>query len=300
MSDDHAHAIPFNKNIKHLWLALGLTSIFLISEFIGGLFTGSLALISDAAHMLTDASALAISLAASYVAKRSADSKRTFGYYRFEILAAAFNAILLFILVFYILYKTILRLESSVAIQTTGMMLIGMLGLVINFISVRLLSTEKDHSLHIKGAYLEVWNDMLGSIGVIMGAIIIKYTGWLWIDSLIAIGIGLWILPRTWMLLKETLNILLEGVPEEIDLENLKKTMQNILGVIDIHELHVWVITSGKISLTAHIVVDSHQNCDDILSGIKKVLAEQFNISHTTLQHETMRCIPNENSCHII
>ena len=213
MSATHTHALPTSQNEKFLWIALGLTSSFLIAEVIGGIVTGSLALLSDAAHMFTDASALAISLAAMRIAKRPADLRRTFGYHRFEILAAAFNAILLFLVAFYILYEAYQRFNFPAEVQPIGMLVIASIGLIVNLISMRLLSAGKDTSLNVKGAYLEVWSDMLGSIGVIAGALMIRFTGWVWVDSAIAVAIGLWVLPRTWMLLKESLNILLEGVP---------------------------------------------------------------------------------------
>lgn len=298
MISDHSHAIVTNKNAKYLWMALCLTSIFLIAEVIGGLVSGSLALLSDAAHMLTDVSALAISLMAIHIAKRSADIKRTFGYYRFEILAAAFNAILLFLVAIYIIYEAYERLNHPADIQTFTMLIIASIGLVVNLISMYLLSSGKDQSLNIKSAYLEVWSDMLGSIGVIVGALIIRYTGWEWVDSIIAVAIGIWVLPRTWLLLKETLNILLEGVPEGINLNEIKKSMHAIDGIIDIHDLHIWAITSGKVSLTAHVVIKNDRDCERVLSLLRDQLSSQFCITHTTLQHEYRKCSDTENECY--
>lgn len=298
MSADHSHAIVTNKNASYLWIALCLTSIFLIAEVVGGLISGSLALLSDAAHMLTDVSALAISLMAIHISKRAADIRRTFGYYRFEILAAAFNAILLFLVAIYIIYEAYQRLNHPAEIQTITMLIIASIGLIVNLISMYLLSGGKDHSLNLKSAYLEVWSDMLGSIGVIAGALIIRFTGWQWVDSVIAIAIGIWVLPRTWVLLKETLNILLEGVPDGIDLNALKKSIQQVDGVIDIHDLHVWAITSGKISLTAHVVVKNDRDCERVLSLLRDQLASKFGITHTTLQHEYNSCSDTEDRCH--
>lgn len=299
MGTEHSHAIPKGTKEKPLYFALFLTASFLLVEVIGGFVTGSLALISDAAHMLTDVAALAIALAAIHIGRRPADALRTFGYYRFEILAAVFNTLLLFLIAAYIIYEAYQRFFIKVEIQSLGMLIIACVGLVVNLISMRLLSSSKEKSLNVKGAYLEVWSDMLGSIGVIIAALAIRFTNWDWLDSVIAITIGLWVLPRTWVLLKESINILLEGVPEGIDLAGLKKMLCSIPGVLDIHELHVWAITSGKISLTAHIVIDNHSNCDDILAKIRKNLAEKFNILHTTLQHETTRCAIDEISCNI-
>lgn len=296
---NHSHVIATAQNEKYLWLALALTSSFLIIEVIGSFVTGSLALLSDAAHMMTDVIALVISLAAVRIAKKAADTKRTFGYYRLEILAAAFNSVMLFLVAIYIIYEAYQRLKSPAEIQSLGMLVVAFFGLVINLISMKLLSAGKDNSLNIKSAYLEVWSDMLGSVGVIVAALLIRFIGWDWIDSAIAVAIGLWVLPRAWILLKDTINILLEGVPGDIDLKKLEKIIYEVNGVLNVHELHVWAITSGKISLTAHIVVDSHENCDAILSAIRKQLAYNFGITHTTLQHEVKFCASEGVVCNI-
>jgi len=198
MPSGHTHSLPETRNERSLLLALALTGSFLIAEVIGGIVTGSLALISDAAHMFTDVAALAIALAANRVGRRPPDSRRTFGYQRFEILAAAFNAVLLFLVAIYILYEAYQRLKSPSEIQSLRMLVIATIGLAINLISMRLLAAGRDTSLNVKGAYLEVWSDLLGSVGVIAGALVIAVTDWLWVDSVIAVAIGLWVLPRTW------------------------------------------------------------------------------------------------------
>jgi cobalt-zinc-cadmium efflux system protein len=256
MSSNHANEVTEGKSERPLWIALILTTTFLIAEVVGGVLTNSLALISDAAHMFTDSAALAVSLVAIRIGRRAADSLRTFGYYRFEILAAAFNAALLFLVAMYILYEAYQRLNNPPEIQTGAMLVVATLGLFINLISMRLLTSDKDKSLNVKGAYLEVWSDMLGSVGVIVGAIIIRFTGWPWVDSAIAVLIGLWVLPRTWTLLKESMNVLLEGVPEGLNLVEISDTLAQINCVSSVHELHVWAITSGKASLTAHVVTE--------------------------------------------
>lgn len=181
MSSNHANEVTEGKSERPLWIALILTTTFLIAEVVGGVLTNSLALISDAAHMFTDSAALAVSLVAIRIGRRAADSLRTFGYYRFEILAAAFNAALLFLVAMYILYEAYQRLNNPPEIQTGAMLVVATLGLFINLISMRLLTSDKDKSLNVKGAYLEVWSDMLGSVGVIAGAIIIRFTGWLFV-----------------------------------------------------------------------------------------------------------------------
>ena len=297
MSVEHNHSDLKASKERPLLFALILTFTFLVAEVVGGLVTGSLALISDAAHMLTDVTALGIALVAIKIARRPADAIRTFGYYRFEILAAAFNTILLFLVAVYILYEAYQRLSHPPEISSIGMLVIASIGLVVNLVSMKLLTAGKDKSLNLKSAYLEVWSDMLGSIGVIIGALIIRFTGWAWVDSIIAVLIGLWVLPRTWVLLKESINVLLEGVPEGIDLKKLKESACQVEGVLDIHELHVWAITSDRISLTAHIVIEQKYDCESVLSNLRKLLASQFGISHTTLQHERKKCFEGEDVC---
>ena len=286
MSTRYSHGQIRTGHEKKLWIALALTTTFLIAEVIGSLVTGSLALLSDAAHMFTDAAALAISLAAMQIGKRSADRKRTFGYYRFEILAAAFNATLLFLVAVYILYEAYQRLRTPAEIQSMGMLIIASLGLLINLISMQLLRAGSKESLNMKGAYLEVWSDMLGSIGVIAAAIIIRFTGWNWVDSLVAAVIGLWVLPRTWSLLKESVNILLQGVPKDIDLEVIEAALRGINGVNEIHDLHVWSLTSGKNVLSVHVMADlSRRTNQEILAEVDR-MARGFEIAHTTIQVE--------------
>ncbi|MEC4718445.1 cation diffusion facilitator family transporter [Noviherbaspirillum sp. CPCC 100848] len=299
MGSGHSHGVSAGQNERPLWIALALTTAFLIAEVIGGLLVNSLALISDAAHMFTDAAALAISLVAIRIGKKPADSQRTFGYYRFEILAAAFNAILLFLVAVYILFEAYQRLKSPPEIQSGAMLAIASLGLVINLISMRLLSAGKEDSLNIKGAYLEVWSDMLGSIGVIIGAIVIRWTNWGWVDSAIAVVIGLWVLPRTWILLKESMNVLLEGVPEGVGLIEVETAILAHPGIVSIHDLHVWSISSGKASLTVHVVsADKESDWPALLTAIRTMLADKFDIHHTTVQIEKTPC-EQESGLHV-
>ncbi|MGR3888436.1 cation diffusion facilitator family transporter [Pseudomonas sp. 1152_12] len=287
MSAGHNHGQVRAGHERLLWIALGLTSSFMIAEVIGAFITGSLALLSDAAHMMTDALALAISLVAIQVAKRAADRKRTFGYARFEILAAAFNALLLFGVAFYILYEAYQRLQAPAEIQSTGMLVIAVLGLIVNLICMKLLSAASGESLNVKGAYLEVWSDMLGSIGVIIAALVIMFTGWGWIDSVVAAAIGFWVLPRTWTLLKESMNVLLQGVPDGIDIDQVEQAIRSVPGVKDVHDLHIWALTSGKNVLSSHLVANSALGTEQqILTLVTEMLHEQFDISHVTLQVE--------------
>ena len=289
MSAGHDHGAR-TANERNLWIVLGLTAAFMLAEIVGGIVTRSLALISDAAHMFTDAAALAIALAAIRISKRAADHKRTFGYYRFEILAAAFNAVVLFLVAGYILYEAYQRFREPPEIQSGGMLVIALIGLAVNFIGMRILRSGADSSLNMKGAYLEVWADMLGSLGVIAAAVIIHFTKWAWVDAVVAAGIGLWVLPRTWKLLKESLNILLEGVPLDVNLDQIEKALLALPGVGEIHDLHVWALSSGKNSLTAHLVLSDATSEQEVLRQATGMLAMRFSIRHVTLQVEAAAC----------
>ena len=282
---DHSHAAVTEGNAKKLTIALILTTTFLVIEFIAGIITQSLALLSDAAHMFTDAAALAIALAAIKIAKRPADNKRTFGYQRFEILAALFNASMLFFVAMYILYEAYQRFTQPPEIQSIGMLVVASIGLVINLISMKILMSSATESLNMKGAYLEVLSDALGSLGVIIGAVIIYFTNWYWVDTIIAIAIGFWVLPRTWILLKQSINILLEGVPEEVDIEKLRNDLLALDGVESIHQLKVWAITSKNIHLTVHLF-SPNADRKQLHYAAAEMLSHEHGIAEVTLQIE--------------
>lgn len=285
----HDHAAGANEHA--LKIALALTTAFLVVELAGGILAQSLALLSDAAHMFTDTAALAIALMAIRISKRAADTQRTFGYHRFEILAAMFNAMLLLVVAVYILWEAYRRLTAPPEIQSTTMLVIAIIGLAVNLLSMKVLRGGQDSSLNVKGAYLEVWADMIGSVGVIIGAGVIKLTGWSWVDSVVAVLIGLWVVPRTVTLLKSSINILLEGVPEDIDLAKVKAALLAVPGVESLHDLHVWSVTSGKTTLTVHLVTDPARNAEaDILPVVQKLLASDFGITHITVQCEIVAC----------
>lgn len=289
-SSSHAHDHGAGANSKMLAIALALTTAFLIAELIGSYVFNSLALLSDAAHMFTDSAALAIALAAIKIGERPTDEARTFGYRRFEILAAAFNALLLFAVAGYVLWEGVNRFLEPTEVQSAGMLAVATIGLVVNIIAMRLLTAGKDTSLNVKGAYLEVWADMLGSIGVIAGAIVIMGTGWQWVDPLVAIGIGLWVLPRTWILLRDTTQILLEGVPRGIKLGELRAAIETTPGVRGVHDLHVWSLSGDDHSLSAHVLLADNSNFDTVRSTISAMLLERFEIQHATIQIEQEPC----------
>jgi cobalt-zinc-cadmium efflux system protein len=197
----------------------------------------------------------------------------------------------------YILYEAYDRLTRPYEIQSVGMLVVACIGFVVNLASMRVLSGGKDSSLNLKGAYLEVWSDLLGSIGVIGGALIIHFTGWQWVDSLIAVAIGLWVLPRTWVLLKDSLNILLEGVPEGIDVDAVAAAIRQTPGVASLHDLHVWAITIGQPSLSVHVVAPTADYEQDLLPALRHMLAEKFGLRHITVQCEREPC-PDADDLH--
>jgi cobalt-zinc-cadmium efflux system protein len=285
----HAHKVSAD-NERTLWWVLGLTGGFTIVEAVAGWLTGSLALISDAAHMFTDSAALGVSLAAVRLGRLPADARRTFGYERFEVLAAAFNAALLFAVALYVLYEAWHRLREPAPIHTTGMLVVAAMGFLVNLFAARLLHGGSDSNLNMKSAYLEVLADLVGSAGVIAAGVIILLTGLTWVDPLVAVLIGLWVVPRTWVLFRESMNILLEGVPRGIDLAQVRSCILGVPGVCGLHDLHVWAVASREVSLSAHVVVLEAADAEGTLTGVTQVLEHRFGIHHTTIQVESGGC----------
>lgn len=298
MAQGHGHTQD-NRTLPEgrLRLALLLTGSYLLAEVVGGLVFGSLALLSDATHMFTDFAALVIALAAIRLGKRPADPRRTFGYKRFEILAAALNASVLFLVAFYILFEAYRRLREPVEIQSLPMLLVALGGLAVNLIAARLLAAGSAESLNVKGAYLEVLSDLLGSLAVIAGAIVIYFTGWNWVDPLLATLISLWILPRTWHLLSASVNILLEGVPGGIDLRQLQADLAALPGVQEVHDLHVWALTQGQNAMSVHLVTQP-ETADPGLVQKAQEVAGSHGIEHTTIQIEDRTVAENESGAH--
>lgn len=281
-TDSHDHAA--GANARMLVLALALTSVFLVAEVVAGFYFNSLALLSDAAHMMTDVAALAIALMAIRFGSRAADSRRTFGYRRFEVLAAAFNAILLFAVAIYVFVEAIDRFQNPEPIGSVGMLIVAVLGLLVNLASMRILSAGRNESFNVKGAYLEVWADMLGSVGVIASAIAIYLTGWAWLDPIVAVLIAVWVLPRTWILLRDTTNVLLEGVPKGMDLEEVRKAVSGVPDVAGVHDIHLWSMSGADASFTAHVTISGKADASKVRVQIEQLLKERFDIRHTTIQ----------------
>ena len=287
----HSHVPSVIKYERPLWIAFGLTLFFLFVEVAGGILTNSLALLSDAAHMMTDVIALGVSLFAVRLARKPADAKRTYGYARMEAIGAMINGGLLFLVAGYILWEAVGRFREPPHVASTGMLVVAGLGLVVNLISMQLLRAGAGDSLNMKGAYLEVWSDMLGSVGVILGALAIRFTGWTVIDPIIAVLIGLWVLPRTWVLLRQAGHVLMQGVPAGVDLDAVRDAMQVQPGVAAVHDLHVWALGSREPILTAHVLLaNDAADTDGIRIAMAEMLHERFDIDHATLQLEGRHC----------
>jgi len=284
MSGNHASA--GYKNKKNLVIVLTLTGTYLVAEVIGGIVTKSLALLADAGHMLTDVGGLALALVAINMTQRAATAKRTYGYYRAEILAALTNAVVLIGISLYILYEAYQRFQDPPEVSSKGMLIIASIGLVINIIGMVILRKSSKESLNMKGAYFEVLSDMLTSIGVIIAGVIMLTTGWWYADPIISAGIGLFILPRTWILLKEAVGVLLEGTPADINLEELRSKIAEIPGVKTVHDLHAWTITSGYNAMSGHIVIEEGLPYNETLRLINDTITSNFKIAHTTIQLE--------------
>lgn len=282
----HGHASAAGQHRGRLVWALILTLGYTIAEVAGGLITGSLALLADAAHMLTDAGGLALALIAIRFAEREPTPQKTYGYLRAEILAALANAVVLLLLTVYILYEAYRRFVDPPEILGWPMLLVAGAGLIVNLISMKLLSAGSSESLNVRGAYFEVFADMLGSLGVIAAAVIVMATGWKLADPIVAAAIGFFIVPRTWRLLMQAVHILLEGVPAEIDLTALEGALKGIPGVRAVHDLHVWTITSGMDSMSGHLVIDDMNESPRILRAARAVLREKFSLDHVTIQIE--------------
>lgn len=276
-----------SQNKGRLKLVLGFTLLYLIAEVVGGIWTQSLALLADAGHMLTDVGGLAFALIAINLAERKATPEKTFGYYRAEILAALANAVILIGISLYILYEAYLRFQNPPEVESKFMLVIAGIGLIVNLVGMYILRKGANDSLNMKGAYFEVLSDMLTSIGVIIAGIIMWTTSWYYADPILSAGIGLFILPRTWILLKDAVSILLEGTPADVNLASLREAMQKMPGVAAVHDLHVWSLTSGVNAMSAHIVMQQGTSSNDVLNGINEQVKTAFKISHTTIQLET-------------
>lgn len=287
----HAHGqSAAGRNKRSLTVVFLLTLAYLVVEVVGGLWTGSLALLADAGHMLTDVAGVGLALLAIRFAERPASPERTYGYYRVEILAALTNAVVLIGISFYILYEAYRRFINPPEVESVGMLGVAAVGLVVNLVGMYVLRAGSQESLNMKGAYFEVLSDMLTSIGVIIAGAVMLTTGWYYADPLISAGIGLFILPRTWSLMKESVGVLLEGTPSDVNLAALRESLTGVPGVAGIHDLHVWSLTSGMNAMSVHAVLGGGARHDDVLTRVRQHVIANFKIGHITVQVESREC----------
>jgi cobalt-zinc-cadmium efflux system protein len=290
MGGDHVHGHQARSGERHkgrLTAAFGLLAAFMVVEFVAGFATRSLALLSDAGHMLTDVIGLGMALAAIQLASRGTERRhRTFGLYRLEILAALANAVLLFGVAGYVLVEAVRRIGDPAEVRGTPMLVVAALGLVANLVAFGLLREGAKESLNVEGAYLEVLADTVGSIGVIAGAAVLQVTGWTWVDAVVGVAIGLWILPRTWRLGGQAVRILVQAAPPGVDLDALHAELGALGGVVDVHDLHVWTLTSDMEVASAHLMVRRGADTHGVLDEARHLLADRYGITHATLQVE--------------
>lgn len=275
------------KHNKSLKIVFAITATYLVIEVVVGFISNSLALLSDAAHMLTDVGGQALALFAIWMTSRPRNNRKTYGYYRTEIFSALINALVLIFISGFILYEAWQRFKEPPAVAGIPMLIVAFCGLIINLIGMKILKAGSKESINIKGAFLEVVSDMLSSVAVIIAGIIILATGWLYIDPIMSALIGLFILPRTYNLLKESVDILLEGVPKDVDYAAVEKFITEKPGVISVHDLHIWTLTSGINALSGHIIMSAETNLlviSEVTSSIKNELSTTFKITHTTIE----------------
>lgn len=277
------------KNRRSLWIVFGLTFTYFVVEVVGGLLTNSLALLADAAHMLTDVGGLGLALFAAWMSAKPATPQRTYGYYRVEILAALANAVVLFLMAFFILFEAYRRFREPPEVASLPMLAVAAVGLAVNLIGIRLLRRSSGESLNMKGAYLEVVSDLLGSVGVLAAGAVMLTTGWYYADPLFGVVIGLFILPRTWGLMKQAVNVLLEATPAHVNLAEVEAALLGVEGVASVHDLHVWTITSGIDALSVHVVLFegvTQADADAVAGRVAGAIKERFRIGHSTVQVE--------------
>ena len=301
----HEHTRGGGKHWRRLALVFGLSASFMAVEAIVGVLTNSLVLVADAAHMLSDAAALSLALLAIWFAQRPGGTQRTYGYYRAEILAALANALLLFAVSGYVIIAAAMRFASPEHVASVPLIIVASAGLVVNLMSARLLLGGAQESLNVRAAFTEVLGDLLGSAGALAAGIVLIATGWRYADPLFALLVGLLILPRTWGLLRGALNVLLESAPHDVRIPDVQAAILDVEGVLSVHDLHVWTVTSGFVALSGHVLVAEHADRDRVLVDLRRRLEERFGIDHMTIQVENealsdlleQPCLPGDESC---
>jgi cobalt-zinc-cadmium efflux system protein len=283
---DHAHDPHLALGKQRLKFVLILTTVFMAVEFLGGWMANSLALIADAAHMLTDVAAIGLSLFVLWFSRRATSVAKSYGYLRLEILAALVNGAALIVISLLIFWQAWQRIRAPEAIEGPLMLAVASAGLLVNVAAAFLLHSSAEHNLNVRGAYLHILGDLLGSVGAIAAALVIMTTGWVPADALISAFVGLLILVGSWKLVRESVDVLLEAVPPHIDLTVVRRAIHEIPGVLEVHDLHVWTLTSGFLAMSGHAVVRSPEQNQRVLGQIHNCMRERFGISHVTVQLE--------------
>ena len=282
----------YSSTQRNLLIVLSITAGVMIAEIIGGLLANSLALLSDAGHMLTDILALGLSIVAMRFAQKPPTASKTFGFYRLEILAAFFNGMLLFFISFYIFYEAYHRLVHPEEIKGLVMLVVAAIGLLANGVGILILKKSAWKSLNVRSAFFHIVGDTISSGGVIVGGLVILYTGWNLVDSLIGIFIGMLILAGAYRLVRESIDIFLEATPRDINMAKMLDDLRKIEGVKEIHHLHLWTITSGIYAMSAHVLIEDLlvSRCAQILEEIERLLQGKYGMEHTTIQFESESC----------
>ncbi len=296
-AEKHSHDDPTALRLlsrKRLIMVAMLSGTFMVAELVAGFMTNSLAVLADAGHMLGDVAAVILALIASIFASKQATTEKTYGYYRAEIITSTFNALCMLGMSGFILFEAYARLFSQAKIPGVPMIVIGIMGAAINLIAMRILSADAEKSLNTKAAYLEVLSDMLASLGVVVAGVIIQLTGQHIVDSLVSMLIAIGLIPRTWNLLMQCVHVLMEGTPDHVAINELRSAILAVDGVQDLHDLHVWTITSGMDALSSHVIVKSGMNTQAVLDQVAKICEDQFKIRHTTIQVEEVPCQSNQ------
>lgn len=282
----HDHVHPHGTSQRVLMIVLGLNVIYMLAEAIGGWWSNSLALLSDAGHMLADIAAIALSLFAARFAQRPATPNKTYGYYRMEILAALANGVTLILISLLICYEAWHRLRQAEVVEAKTLIAISLGGLLVNVISAKVLHGAHAHDLNLRGAFLHVLGDLFGSLAAVIAGLLILWRGWLWADPIFSVVICVLIVYSSWRLVTEAVNVLLEGTPAHINAAAVEAAMRTVNGVRDIHDLHIWTITSNRYAVTAHVIIAESENSYRILRELREMLAEKFKLTHSTLQIE--------------
>ena len=290
---DHHHGHEANeKNLRRVMIALVLTGLFMVVEVVGGIISGSLALLADAGHMLTDTMALALAAMAFHVSKRPPDGKLTFGYQRFQILAAFVNGLSLLAVVGWILFEAVNRFINPNEILGETMLVVAAAGLLVNLISFAVLHTGDQENLNIRGAALHVAGDLLGSVAAIVAALVIIYTGWTLIDPILSVAVAALIMKSAWSLVKRSAHILLEGAPEWLDVPAMQeRVVAGVPGVGEIHHVHIWGLTPQELMLTMHMsIADGVESQSDVIRDTKQFMKDEYGIAHSTIEVDVDGC----------